>query len=380
MPALKLGHQPQLDGLRGIAVLAVFIFHTKLVWFPKFRADGGLLGVDLFFVLSGFLITSLLLQEHSSSGRISRLGFYTRRALRLLPALGLALALGAVIASYIGNATGTMSYGRSALVAVSFAGNWFGSRLGLLAHTWSLGLEEQYYVIWPLILAVALRRKVRLEYFAGALVVVAMGAAAFRAVMDRSAASFPMGDPRPVLRVDGILLGSALAMILASRHYRSARLLLSERALGMAALICAAAIATWATRFDLRTYDAIFLLDLCIAFVVGHIVTAPGAPISRLFKAGPLTAIGRISYGLYLFHWPLFVLSGRMLKQPVMSVGVAWASAFAVSVVSYFAVERPAARLKRHIAPRRARKVRYKTLVGSAERRLPLPAGERVAS
>src|SRR5437899_6434526 len=131
----RIGYRPELDGFRAIAILAVMLFHSDK-WLPGVHVDGGAVGVDLFFVLSGFLITSLLLEERQNAGSIDRPNFYARRALRLLPALFLALILGAfVTASVGGNGKGGMPYPHAALAALFFAGNWFQYKLGVPGHT-----------------------------------------------------------------------------------------------------------------------------------------------------------------------------------------------------------------------------------------------------
>ncbi|HEX4905861.1 MAG TPA: acyltransferase, partial [Acidimicrobiales bacterium] len=159
----KLGHVPALDGLRGVAVAAVLVFHGGVSWAP-----GGFLGVDVFFVLSGFLITTLLLEEAASSGgRISLGAFWARRVRRLVPALAVVCIAVVVAAPWIAEAHSASSIRLDAAAALSYVANWrfiltdaayFDRTAGPspLEHTWSLGVEEQFYVVWPL-LAVALR-------------------------------------------------------------------------------------------------------------------------------------------------------------------------------------------------------------------------------
>ncbi|MGA9145956.1 MAG: acyltransferase, partial [Candidatus Nanopelagicales bacterium] len=161
-----LGYLPSLDGIRAIAVLAVMVFHSALPWLP-----GGFLGVDVFFVLSGFLITTLLLQEVERTGRIHFGAFYLRRARRLLPALAVVLvASAALVVLFAPDAAARL---REDIVASSFyVTNWWNilsdqsyfeamGRPPMLQHLWSLGLEEQFYLIWPAVLLFVFRRKGR---------------------------------------------------------------------------------------------------------------------------------------------------------------------------------------------------------------------------
>ena len=339
-----IGYHPEFDGLRAVAILAILVFHTKLAWFPHVDLDGGLLGVDLFFVLSGFLITSLLTQEHFETGRLRRARFYARRFLRLMPALLAVLVLGGFIAHTFGNGRGAIEYPKAALAALLFAGNWFGSRLGLLGHLWFLAVQEQYYLVWPLVLGLALRRHVRLDRLAAALAVTALVVAGMRGVFDRSL--LHMADPRMLLRFDGILVGSALALFLCGPRQAELRRLLREPNLAPAALICAAAIAAWATRPDLRTYDSIIALDVCFAVVIGHVFVNKSSVVSRFLRTELLQAVGIMSYGLFLFHWPLFILATHVIEDRARSVAFGWATSFIAAGISYMLIESPALKLK----------------------------------
>ena len=156
-----LSHIAALDGLRGLAILSVMFFHATLSRANAPRPSGGFLGVDVFFVLSGFLITALLLKEWDQKGSIALGSFYARRALRLLPAL---FVLMAVILLVPGVFYLSQRPWWDAMVAAAYATNWvraFGGDIGFFGHTWSLTIEEQFYVIWPLLLVGLLRLRVR---------------------------------------------------------------------------------------------------------------------------------------------------------------------------------------------------------------------------
>ena len=205
----RLDRWPALDGLRALAVCAVILTHTWVSQFP-----GGWIGVDVFFVLSGFLITGVLLREHGETGTISLLGFYRRRVVRLLPAL-LVMLLIVVIAAYVfrpGLAAATL---RTAIFTVVYSANWLAAShqpLGLLSHMWSLSVEEQFYLVWPVLLVVMLRwRGARIALIVTILCVVAV-------VIHRTllAQLVDLHDPqlfwRTDTRVDSILVGCALCL------------------------------------------------------------------------------------------------------------------------------------------------------------------------
>jgi peptidoglycan/LPS O-acetylase OafA/YrhL len=369
-------YRPELDGVRGIAILAVLVFHSQ-IWFPHLRADGGALGVDLFFVLSGFLITSHLTVEHDSSKTIDKGRFYARRAVRLLPALGLGLILGAIVTHMThGNGAGMFPYPRAALVALAFAGNWFQYKIGALGHTWSLGLEEQYYLLWPFVLAWGLRRRTSTLRLA---VVLGAGAVAFAAI--RSVSNH-VSDLNPTLwttlhawsHADGLFIGSVLALLLRSRHAGEAARLLRDPRLAAAALICACAISTRAVLANPTTYDLLFPLDCCFALLIGYLYVRPDHSAGRVLRSEPLLSIGTISYGLYIFHWPLFYLTSHTISSASLAAAAAWGLSISVAVLSYVLVEEPALRLKAKMASARRGRPKVATTQRSLGRTAPARA------
>ncbi|MFW9929612.1 MAG: acyltransferase family protein, partial [Candidatus Thorarchaeota archaeon] len=153
----RFGYVPQLDGMRGIAVLAVIAFHAGISFMP-----GGFIGVDIFFVLSGFLITSLLIREYDKYKDINFKHFYIRRALRLLPALILLLILFSVLSVFFLQWTQAKSNLEDALIVLFYVANWARAfhihGAGWLGHAWSLSIEEQFYILWPITLIFLLKR------------------------------------------------------------------------------------------------------------------------------------------------------------------------------------------------------------------------------
>ena len=237
-------HIPGLDGLRAVAVAAVLLFHAGFHWMP-----GGFLGVDVFFVLSGFLITSLLLREFERSGRISLRSFWARRVRRLFPALLVLLAAVSVYAGLAG-ADGRRPLSLDGLAALGYFANWrfvfshqgYFARTGppsLLQHTWSLSIEEQFYVVWPLVLALLLRRR---RPRRAVLAVALTGAVASAVAMALLA---PGGDHSRAYygsdtHAQGLLIGAALAVVLARAPALSAR---ARRAWGLVGGVSLAAMA-----------------------------------------------------------------------------------------------------------------------------------------
>jgi len=198
----RLGYRPALDGIRGAAVLAVMLFH-----FGAPFDQGGFLGVDAFFVLSGFLITALLIEEWSRTGGIAFRRFYTRRALRLLPALFAMLLLVTVVVALIAPRDVQEATWRGTVVTLLYAANWqkvFSSQsVGLLGHTWSLSIEEQFYVLWPPLLLLLLRHRLSLHWLTLVAAVLAVASASTRALMMMSVTSMtlPRSGTRRVMAI-----------------------------------------------------------------------------------------------------------------------------------------------------------------------------------
>ena len=338
-----------LDGLRGVAVIAVLLFHDD-------RLKGGYLGVDLFFVLSGFLITSLLLAEHDQRGSISWRHFYERRARRLLPALGLTLVGVALYAAVWALPTDLPRIRWDGIATLFYFFNWREvltkqsywdafTAPSPLQHMWSLAIEEQFYLIWPLVViaVLAVRRSAR----AVLAVALSLGAAC---AMFTVVAAVHHADQRllyysTMSRAPALLMGAAFAALVATRGPVSSRA--GRIALEAAAVAGAAYLAVeWSHQAgdSLSLYRGPLLLcGLAAALVVAAVAHPRTGPLARVLSFRPLVGLGLISYGLYLFHWPVYLvltpartgLTGWTLLAERAAVSVA------IALLSYFLVEQP---------------------------------------
>ena len=310
-PAVGLGHMPALDGLRGVAVAAVVAYHLGARWLP-----GGYLGVDVFFVLSGFLITSLLVTP-SGAAPPSLAGFWGRRARRLLPALLVLLAVLAV-AQAAGLLASTASALRAdALASLAYVANWhqlvagrsYFARLAApspLQHTWSLGIEEQFYVLWPLLL-LALRRVRPPNAAAAAATAGASLSAGWAAWLAVHGASLDRVYYGTDTRAFELLAGAALALGVAARPdpgWRGRGLLHGAGGAGAVVLGVLLVRASPSTRLFEGT---LVIAVIAVAAVIADTRLGRPGPLSALLSLAPLRLLGRISYAVYLWHWPVVV-------------------------------------------------------------------------
>ena len=315
------GHIPGLDGLRAIAVVAVLFFHFLPATLP-----GGFLGVDVFFVVSGFLITTLLLREIDSRGRVDLLTFWRRRARRLLPVLVLVVITSVSVARLVGGDL-LVGIGRQTLGALTFTSNWLEIAVGasyfhstspiLFVNLWSLAVEEQFYLFWPLALVVALaltrNTRQRVRVVAGiALVSTVLMAALYTPGEDATRVYY--GTDTHLM---GVMAGAAFALAWADPQLRAGlRTELWRRWRGLAvlaALVVLVSLMRWATFTSTFTFrGGIALATLATLVLIAGLLESP-SPWRRLMSLPPLTWIGERSYAIYLWHWPVLVIAGAVV-------------------------------------------------------------------
>ena len=352
--APRIPYQPALDGLRALAVLAVLLYHGQVPWVP-----GGWLGVDLFFVLSGYLITGLLLAEWDAGGGIDLRGFWSRRARRLLPALFCTLAAVAAYGALLAPPTTLGRLRWDGLATLGYVANWrlMASRQSYfeqffdpspLTHMWSLGIEEQYYLLWPLLLLGALRLAGgRTRPLLVGTLLATLASALAMATLYR-----PGGDPSRVYygtdtRAQALLLGGALALALARRGSpagpRGRALVDGLGALGLAGLLAMMVAVGGDARW---MYLGGFAVAAAAAGAAVVAAVQPAGRLRALLAVAPLPGIGRISYGLYLWHWPAYVVLSpdrTRLDGPAL-LALRLAATFALAGLSYRLVELPVRR------------------------------------
>ncbi len=322
----KTGYLPGLDGLRAIAVTAVLLYHAEMPWLR-----GGFLGVEVFFVISGYLITLLLTREHERTSTISLRAFWMRRARRLLAALYTLLAVVSVttLAFYREDASKLAGQVWAALLYVT---NWFlivsdqsyfalVERPLVFQHLWSLAIEEQFYLLWPLLLLGLLALfRTRVWAMAAAVTAGAIASLIWMAVLFE-----PAQDPSRAYygtdtRASGLLLGAALALLWKPGHRWRRHGEIKAVGLDLAGLIavgmmvgCFAGFRETDT-FLFRGGFAVLSLASCLAVAAA---VHPGTLLGRVLGIRLLTWIGLRSYSLYLWHWPIYVYTRPQIDQPL---------------------------------------------------------------
>lgn len=337
-------HVPELDGLRGIAIIAVLVHHQL----TPFSLSGGFLGVDLFFVLSGFLITGLLMDEFEKTGSISLRNFYMRRSLRLGPALALYL-LASLAVSHQRQLMSVANQIKLTVIALLYSTNWrlaFGwdSTLDPTAIIWSLSIEEQFYLVWPLLVLGALALKLRRRAL-----IAGLGLTILAVMLHRYRLSY---DAVPLTRLyygtdtraDALLVGCLIALLpitaIGSRTKRWLNIASIFSAAGLLYLIVAS---SFGDEFLYRGgFTGIALLAGILIFVAA---SSPPRLLSAILKWSLLRWFGRISYGLYLWHW-LVVQNTSLYYLGYWEPWARLAIAVGIASASFYFVERPFNRLK----------------------------------
>jgi peptidoglycan/LPS O-acetylase OafA/YrhL/CubicO group peptidase (beta-lactamase class C family) len=350
-PTARLPYVAGLDGVRALAVIAVLLYHADV------PIAGGFLGVESFFVLSGFLITALLLAEWNEHQRIDLRAFWLRRARRLLPAL-LFMLVGTVLIAALVVGGERVTLRDDILASLGYVMNWrlilsgqsyFDPlvRPSLLQHVWSLAIEEQFYLLWPLIF-VAGMRVLRARGLLMLILAAALGSIALMAALYQ-----PGSNPARIYygtdtRAGGVLIGAALALVWSPFTTTSAPVDRERSWLdraGLVALVGLIACFMWVSeRHPLLYRGGFILIDLLTAIVIAAVTEPRAHLISRVLGWRPLRWIGLRSYGIYLWHWPVFMVTRPGIDLPLTGLpllGLRLAIVAVLVELSYRLIEQP---------------------------------------
>ena len=348
----SLGYMPGLDGLRALAVFAVIAYHLNLSWAP-----GGLLGVSLFFVLSGYLITNILLTQWERSGIIDLKNFWLRRARRLLPALFVMLA-GVMfwIAVFSPERLGALK--QEVLAATFYTSNWYlifhhvsyFEQFGPpspLGHLWSLAVEEQFYLFWPLLLGLSLRCFPQRRWVIGGTAAIALISAAAMALI-----YIPGFDPSRVYygtdtRAFALLVGAVLALAWPSRKMSAdlsgKRKLVLDTA-GSMGLLTVLWMIGKTNQYQTFLYQGGLLIFSVAAAVLVASLAHPAGHLGRIFGWGPLRWLGECSYGIYLWHYPIIVLTSSSVNtegSDLLHTSLQILASIVLAALSRYLIEEP---------------------------------------
>ena len=364
-----LDYRPELDGLRAVAVVSVILFHLGLPYTP-----GGFVGVDVFFVLSGYLITRQIAWE-LREGRFSLLDFYDRRIRRLFPALFVMLFVSTIIALFVLLPRDLDGFGESLVAAATSISNfYFWSESGYFApaaetipllHTWSLAVEEQFYLLFPLMLMLVWRwRQAYVAHSLIALAILSFAISVWAARHTPDAAFYLLPS-----RAWELLVGSLLALAPARQRLPS---WLRTAALNLGLAGIAIAVLTFHTRMPFPGFAAALQVFACALIIwAGHASSASapdGAPsrslVVSLLALRPMVFVGLISYSLYLWHWPIIVFVRHLSPDPLTTLQAALLAiaTFAIAYASWRYVEQPL-RLGGVLWPTSRLRVRYSSMI-----------------
>jgi len=338
----QFAYRPHLDGLRSVAVLLVIVFHTRA---PGF--GGGFIGVDVFFVLSGYLVTSILLNHHIGPGRSGLSTFYARRIRRLLPAAVLALVVTLVWYQAVASPLEVRHQGGAFVSALLYASNWwfigqgldyFGSEISAspVLHFWSLSIEEQFYALWPLIVLLLTAKVIQVSRRSAETRV-----AVFAGVCVLASVALALTDPWGIrsyygtdTRMYQLLLGALLAVMIPrlqlGRHLRH---------LGTIGIFAIVAVASSAVNVS-PVHRGVLASGATAMAILGF--EAASSTVRNLLAAPAPVWIGKISYGVYLWHWPITLELSRVLGLTGWPLaGAVSGVAMTIAGISFYVMEMP---------------------------------------
>jgi peptidoglycan/LPS O-acetylase OafA/YrhL len=347
---LSLPYIPEFDGLRGVAVLGVFAFHLGFI-------DGGYLGVDLFFVLSGFLITTLLIHEKTTSGSISIQRFWIRRVRRLLPALLLFLIVVGILIQIYSEESSYLRIRNDMLATMLYVANWRSifaehdywalfSSSSPLSHTWSLAIEEQFYLFWPIVVVgsfsiskTPLNLLTKIAIYGGFLSVFLL---VFIYLSNNDAMSRVYYGTDT--RISAILFGAALSVYQArSKSTKIASVVIPRSVVWISIGYLTSSWFLLAGDNPLLYQGGLLLSSVSVVVVILAIIQKRSILLNRVLAFGPLRSVGLISYGLYLWHYPIFIFIEEHYSwlNPYWSLCLKIVLTFIIATASYLFLELP---------------------------------------
>ncbi|MGB0064206.1 MAG: acyltransferase family protein, partial [Terracidiphilus sp.] len=339
---IKLAFRPDIEGLRALAILLVIFSHAGLPVFPS-----GFIGVDVFFVLSGYLITRLLLEEIRTTGRIRFSRFYARRARRLLPAALLLVVAVCLVEAVVINPLEQYRVLKAAFATLLYSSNIYFAHVSEsyfnllsaanpLLHTWSLAVEEQFYLVWPILLLLLTRGRRSARALLSAL--VALAALSFAFCIWCTSHNLMSAFFNSPARAWEFCLGALLALVPDAYLHRNQQSYSWLGACGFAGLLLCA---QWIPSSEFPGFVAIFPALGAMAILLAG-AAAPSSLVPRLLSTQPAQIIGRLSYSLYLWHWPALVIGQQLFPSGSLAVRLAAiAVAAALAALTYWLVENP---------------------------------------
>jgi len=344
----KFGYVPELDGMRGFAILAVMVFHAISHIFT-----GGFIGVDIFFVISGFLITALLIKEYDRYEHIGLKNFYFRRILRLGPALIFFLLVYSIASFWLFEHWKALSNVTDSLIALFYMSNWARAfdihTPDFLGHTWSLSIEEQFYILWPLTLRFLLKKIPSRKTILILVSSVAFFSWMLRIILSINGTSVERLYNGLDTRADSLLMGCALGIAMSSNlissniQHKFSTIL--KYISPLAALILIIVIFTAKEGSMSYYYWLLFLVEVLAVILILNIFLARNSILSRIFSNKQLVWVGSISYGLYLWHYPIFRWIGSYYHFSIV-ITIGTIATFIIATASYYLLEKPFLKLK----------------------------------
>jgi peptidoglycan/LPS O-acetylase OafA/YrhL len=370
----KLAYQPALDGMRCLGLISVLCAHACVVQ-PTLLYPASYMFVDMFFVISGYLITTLLLREHASTGRVSLRAFYIRRFTRLYPVIVMILAIMIGSRLFWPDADATPSW----LFVVGTA-LYFANFVAIIHHAdalnawvslWSLSIEEQFYAVWPIVLLWTMGRARRLRRPLVLVTLLTLAMWVWRSRAMYQAFNVDVADPSDhfttltdawhlfnfstFYRPDGLLIGCALALVLARPNRRPSKVIVegSHRLRFVVVVTILAIVGATNGASAWQVYWGLALFNICIALLIVELLHHPGSLISRVLSFRPFLWIGRRSYFIYATHLAVFTFTFEVLEfTSLPEIAVTVGAIFALAGISYRFYENPVRRWGQRVSAR----------------------------